>query len=253
MHTFALAFALACLPASAPAAVRASQDERPVPPERVEAAVAALEAAAKGGDPAAYAKAIRDSADAVDKRVIDAVAKGLDHKDEAVSAAAVDTLGRMQHPESVQALVGHYKSDKKALTEDEARLAELLKAIGRQGSPKGIETLVDSPFSAKTYPVIQARLLGLGNIRDAKSVEALFELLEKVAERDLDRYMADIRLALVQLSGQDMGDDPEQWKNWWRDAKKGYEISPAAKPLPEAMRTRWNEYWGLSEAKSEAR
>ena len=253
MHTLALALALACSPSTAAAADRSLQDERPVPPERIEAAVAALEAAAKGDDPAAYAKAIRDSADAVDKRVIEAIGKGLKHKDATVSGAAVDTLGRMRHPESVQALNGYYKSEKKVLTEDEARLAELLKAIGRLGDPKGIDTLVDNPFGARTYPVIQARLLGLGNIRDAKSVEALFGLLEKVAERDLDRYMADIRMALVQLSGQDMGDDPEQWKTWWRDSKKGYEVSPEAKPLPEDMRVRWNEYWGLSEAKSETR
>ena len=251
MHTLALALALTCIPAAAGTATRTPQDERPVTPERVEAAVAALEAAAKGGDAAAYAKAIRESADAVDKRVVDAIGTALKHKDAAVSAAAVDTLGRMRHPESTQALTGYYKSEKKALTEDEPRLAELLKSIGRLGDPKGIETLVDSPFSAKTYPVIQARLMGLGNTRDAKAVGALFELLEKVAERDLDRYMPDIRLALVQLSGQDMGSDPEQWKTWWRDAKKGYEVSPEAKPLPEDMRVRWNQYWGQAEGKSQ--
>lgn len=249
MKTLAIALVLACFPVFAAAVVRPVQDEKGVMPERVEAAVATLEAAAKGSDAAAYAKAIRDSADAVDKRVIDAVAKAMQHKDVAVAAAAVDTLGRMRHPESTQSLVGHYKRDKKALTDDEPRLAELLKAIGRQGDPKGIETLVDSPFSAKTYPVIQARLLGLGNIRDAAAVDALFGLLEKVAERDLDRYMGDIRLALVQLSGQDLGHDPQQWKTWWRDAKKAYEVAPEAKPLPAELRARWNEYWGLVESK----
>jgi HEAT repeat protein len=237
-----------CL-ASVSFAARDHHDERPVTQERIDAAVAALEAAAKAGDPSAYAKTLRESVDALDKRVIDAVAKALKHKDATVSAAAVDTLGRMRHPESTAALTGFYKSEKKALTDDEPRLAELLKALGRLGDPKSIETLVDHPFAAKTYPVIQARLLGLGNIRDAKAVEALFGLLEKVAERDLDRYMSDIRLALVQLSGQDMGDDPRQWKSWWQDAKKGYVVEPSPKPLPEAMRARWNEYWGLTEDK----
>lgn len=249
MRTLALILALAC-PASFAAVARA-QTPGAVTPERIDAALAALEAAAKANDAVAYAKTLRESVDAVDKRVIGAVAKGLEHKDAAVGAAAVDTLGRMRHPESTQALASYYKSEKKALTDDEPRLAELLKALGRLGDPKGIETLVDHPFAAKTYPVIQARLLGLGNIRDAKAVDALFGLLEKVAERDLDRYMADIRLALVQLSGQDLGDDPRQWKTWWQDAKKGYQVTPDAKPLPDAMRARWNEYWGLVEAKTE--
>lgn len=243
MKSLVVALCLASVSLAAPAL----QDERAVPKERIEAAVAALEAAAKAGDPAAYAKTLRESVDALDKRVVDAVAKALKHKDATVSVAALDTLGRMRHPESTAVLTGFYRGEKKALTDDEPRLAELLKALGRLGDPKGIETLVDSPFSAKTYPVIQARLLGLGNIRDAKSVDALFGLLEKVAERDLDRYMSDIRLALVQLSGQDLGDDPRQWKSWWQSAKKGYEVAPVAKPLPEAMRVRWNEYWGLSE------
>jgi HEAT repeat protein len=245
MKSLALALCLASVSLAAPEL----QDERAVTKERIEAAVAALEAAAKAGDPAAYAKTLRESVDALDKRVVDAVAKALKHKDATVSAAAVDTLGRMRHPESTAVLTGFYRSEKKALTDDEPRLAELLKAIGRLGDPKGIETLVDHPFAAKTYPVIRSRLLGLGNIRDARAVEALFGLLEKVAERDLDRYMSDIRLALVQLSGQDLGDDPRQWKTWWQDAKKGYEVAPVAKPLPDAMRTRWNEYWGLTEDK----
>jgi HEAT repeat protein len=251
MHTFALILALACPPSATVAAVTSVQEPGTATAERIDAAVAALEAAAKADDAAAYAQTIRASVDALDKRVVGAIAKGLKHKDAAVSAAAVDTLGRMRHPESTAALTGFYKSEKKALTDDEPRLAELLKSIGRLGDPKGIETLVDHPFAAKTYPVIQARLLGLGNIRDAKAVEALFELLEKVAERDLDGYMADIRLALVQQSGQDLGDDPRQWKSWWQDAKKGYVVTPEAKPLPEAMRARWNEYWGLVEAKTE--
>lgn len=251
MQSLALALALCFAPVSA-AAVDSHDDGAPTQ-ERVEAAVAALESAAKAGDAGAYAKTIRESVDALDKRVIAAIAKGLKHKDAAVASAAVDTLGRMRHPESAEVLTGFYKGEKKALTDDEPRLAELLKSIGRLGDPKGIETLVDHPFAAKTYPVIQARLLGLGNIRDAKAVDALFGLLEKVAERDLDRYMSDIRLALVQLSGQDLGDDPRQWKSWWQDAKKGYVVEPTPKPLPESMRARWNEYWGLSEDKPAAR
>jgi hypothetical protein len=248
MSAFVLVLALACpsFPAAAPLAPLV-QDEGGVSKERVEAALEALEAAAKGDDAAAYATAIRASADALDERVIDAVAKALKSKQAEVSGAAIDTLGRMRHPESTRALTGFYKSHKKALTDDEPQLAELLKAIGRLGDPKGIDTLIDSPFSAKSYPVLRARLLGLGNIRDAESIEGLVSLASKVGERDLENYMSDIRLALVQLTGEDQGDDPRQWGAWWRDAKKGYAVSPEAKPLPAEMRVRWNEYWGIQD------
>lgn len=249
MRTLALLVALAVPTLSAAAPAQGGS----ATPERVEEAVAALDAAAKGGDAEVYAKAIRGSVDALDKRVVDAVAKGLKHKDAGVAWAAIETLGRMRHPESLHVLSGYYKSERKALSEDELRLAELLKSIGRLGDPKGIETLVDSPFSAKTYPVIQARLLGLGNIRDARAVAALFDLFEKVGQRDLDRYMDDIRLALVQLSGQDLGKDPRQWKSWWQSNKKGFTVAPEAKPLPAELETRWNEYWGISKAGAEKR
>ena len=170
-----------------------------------------------------------------------------------VSDAAVDTLGRMRHPASTAALTGYYKSNRKALTDDEARLAELLKSIGRLGDPKGVDTLIDKPFSATSYPVIRARFLGLGNIRDTKAIEGLVSIASKVGNRDLDRYMADIRLALVQLTGEDQGDDPRQWGAWWRQNKKGYEVSPEAKPLPLEMRVRWNEYWGIANPEDEGR
>jgi HEAT repeat protein len=252
MSALLIALALACPPAPvAAAAANVVQDQGGVSRERVEAALAALASAAKGGDAEAQAAAIRQSVDAVDARVVEAIAKELGSKHAPVAEAAIDTLGRMRDPASTRALTGHYKSHKKALTDDEPRLAELLKAIGRLGDPKGVETLTDSPFAAKTYPVVKARILGLGNIRDASAIEGLVELASKVGVRDLENYMADIRLALVQLTGQDQGDDPRQWGTWWRDAKKGYAVSPEPKPLPAEMRVRWNEYWGIQEREPE--
>lgn len=247
MSALLLALALACPPVPASVSSAAVVQDEGATRARAEAALASLAEAEKGGDAAAYAKAIRASVDAVDKHVIDAIAKGLKSKEAAVAEAAIDTLGRMRDPESTRALTGFYKSHKKALTEDEARLAELLKSIGRLGDPKGIDTLIDSPFSAKSYPVVRARFLGLGNIRHAESIEGLVSLASKVGERDLESYMSDIRLALVQLTGEDMGDDPRQWGAWWRDNKKGYVVAPEAKPLPAEMRVRWNEYWGIQE------
>jgi hypothetical protein len=121
--------------------------------------------------------------------------------------------------------------------------------VGRLGNPKGIDVLIDSPFKSKGYPVIQARFFGLANIRDASAIEALFGLLDKVGNNDLDRYMGDIRLALVQLTGEDRGSDPRQWQAWWRENKKGFEVSPEPKQLPDDLRGRWNAYWGIVEKK----
>jgi HEAT repeat protein len=238
----ALLLALATLIPAGP-----RQDEGPSP-ERVQAAVEALESAYKEGDAAAQVAAIRGAVEVVDKRVVDLVAKGLE-KDREVAFAACDALGRMPHPESIKKLDSFYTKEKRNLGKAEAEdgLVAVLKSVGRLGDPKGIDILVDSPFKSKGYPVIQARFFGLANIRDAKAVDALFGLLDKVGNNQLDRYMTDIRLALVQLTGTDRGDDPRQWQAWWRENKKGFEVAPEAKPLPAEMRLRWNEYWGIQE------
>jgi len=214
-------------------------------PERVEAAAAQLEAAFKDGDAEARIAALRASVDAVDARVIGLVAKGLKDKERPVALAACDTLGRMPHPDSLAALKSFYAGEKKQLGKDEEGLVAVLTAIGRLGDPKGIEVLVDSPFKAKGYPVVQARFFGLANIRSTESLEALFGLMNKVGNRDLDRYMGDIRLALVRLTGEDRGSDPRQWQAWWQSNKKGYQVTPEAKELPPEMRLRWNAYWGI--------
>ena len=242
--------ALLALAALAPLSV--AQEQGPSP-ERIEAASKALEAAFEEGDAAARAKAIRESVDAVDKRVIGLVAKGLNEKEPApVVSAAVDTLGRMRHPESAKELVGYYKHQKKKLNKDhEKELVELLQALGRQGDPAGVEVLTDSVSASVGYPVIQARLMALAMIRDVKSVEAVFSLITLVGKNTLDRYMEDVRLSLMALTGEDRGQDSLQWEAWWRENKKGFKVSSEPKALPDAERARWNSYWGIEEKKKE--
>jgi len=233
---------LSALRAQEPAAQRGPT------PERIEAAAKALEAAYKDGKPEQRVEAIRASVDAVDKKVIDLVAKGTKEKDGRVVAAAVDALGRMRHPESAKALVGYYNRDKKTLYKDhESELVDLLKALGRQGDPSGIEVLTDNVAGATGYPVVQARILALGNIRDARAVEAILGLTKSVGPNTLDRYMDDVRLALLALTGEDRGKDSQQWEEWWREHKKDYQVAPEMKPLPDADRSRWNAFWGLEQ------
>ena len=247
-----LATALLALASLIPTPAPILQEKGPTP-ERIEAAVKALETAYKDGKPEQRIEAIRASVDAVDKKVIELVAKGLKEKDGKVVEAAVDTLGRMRHPESAKALVAYYNRDKKTLYKDhESELVDLVKALGRQGDPAGIEVLTDNVAGATGYPVIQARIMALGNIRDAKAVEAILGLTKAVGPNTLDRYMDDVRLALMALTGEDRGKDSLQWEEWWREHKKDYKVAPEMKPLPDAERSRWNAFWGIEEKKEAA-
>jgi HEAT repeat protein len=236
------------LPVLAPLAPQDPPAQRGPTPERIEAAAKALESAYKDGKPEARVEAIRASVDAVDKKVIDLVARGLKEKDGRVVTAAVDALGRMRHPESTKALVGYYNRDKKTLYKDhESELIDLLKAIGRQGDPAGIEVLTDNVAGAVAYPVIQTRFMALGNIRDARAIEGILSMVTMVGPNTQDRYMDDVRLALMALTGEDRGKDALQWEAWWRDHKKEFKVEPEMKPLPDAERSRWNAFWGLEQ------
>jgi len=147
----------------------AAQDQAKPDPKRVEAAVDEITTAlkeAKSSDE--RIAAIRKNQDVVDAKVVAAIERGFKDKDPGVQAAAVDALGRMPHPEALEALHKLYKSDKERLKDDEKLLPLVFKAIGRHGSerthepggfwgPHGIWT--DSEGSIYVAEVLEGRRL----------------------------------------------------------------------------------------------
>lgn len=238
---------LLALPLALPAMF---QDPTPVDPKRVEAAVTELDNAFKTGKSEDRVRAIRAGFEVLDGKVIDGIGRGLRDTDESVRRAAVEALGRMRHPRALEALHGFVRGSRESLQKDEELFPATLRAIARHGSPSSIEILTDDPFSQRSYGAVRARVLGLGNIRSEKAVEALFDMLKKVGLHRVDNYMDDIRLALVHLTGEDQGKDPEMWNKWWR-AQKNYKLPqtpPEMKPLDQLA---WNTYWEIQPAKRE--
>ena len=230
----------------------AAQDQAKPDPKRVEAAVDEITTAlkeAKSSDE--RIAAIRKNQDVVDAKVVAAIERGFKDKDPGVQAAAVDALGRMPHPEALEALHKLYKSDKERLKDDEKLLPLVFKAIGRHGSEKSIDILSDDLFSQRTFPAIQARVLALGNIRSKKSLEALIDMMNKAGPRQVNDYMNLFRQSLLRLSGEDQGPDSAMWQKWWRDNKDKFEVSKEVPKLPEIAETAWNEYWGIEPKKAE--
>jgi HEAT repeat protein len=222
----------------------------PADPKRVEAVVTELDTAFKSGKPEDRVRAIRAGMDVLDGKVVDGIARGLKDDDPTVKRAAVEALGRMNHPQALDALHSFVKSNRDALQKDEELYPATLRAIGRHGSPTSIDLLLDDPFSQRTYAAVRARILGLGNIRSEKAVAAIFELLSKVGVNQADRHMDDVRLALVHLTGVDNGKDPQLWTKWWRD-QKNYEIPKTEPELKRLDRAAWNEYWDIEPAKGD--
>jgi HEAT repeats len=230
-----------------------TQDEGTKPdPKRVEAAVEEITAAFKEGKSSdERVAAIRKNQDVVDARVVTAIEKGFKDKDGAVQAAAVDALGRMPHPEALDALHRFYKSDKQKLKDDEKLLPLLFKSIGRHGSEKSVEILSDDLFAQRTFPAIQARVLSLGNIRSKKSLEALIDMMNKAGPRQVNDYMNLFRQSLLRLTGEDQGPDSAMWTKWWQDNKSKFEVPKEVPKVPEIAEKAWNEYWEITPKKEE--
>ena len=221
------------------------QDPKPqVDSKRVAEAVAEIETAlkdAKTNDE--RIAAIKKNVGVVDGKVIAAIEKGLKYKDVAVQAAAADALGRMDHPDALEALHKLYKSDVKRLRDDETLMPVVIKAIGRHASEKSVDLLSDDIFMQRTFPAIQARILSLGNIRSKKSIDALFTMMNKVGTNQLDTYMNLVRVALTRLTGADQGPSSQMWMAWWRKNESGFELPKTEPKMPDFVEKMWNEYW----------
>ena len=220
-----LAFVVLCLPV----ALQGEKKDAPPPqdPQRVAAVVKELETAFAGKSESEKLSAIRKGAEVRDPKVISAIAKGINENEPEVKRAAITALGGMRHEEALAALTSAYKRDEMKWKKDEALFPVLLK----------------DPASQKTYPAIQARILGLANIRSPKSVAGEFELMNLVGMRQLDPYMNDFRTALTRLTGQDQGPSPEMWQKWWTSNREKVEVAREPKPMGELMQKFWDNYW----------
>ena len=225
------------------------QDGKPPTKEQIAATCEALtKALEKGAGADGAVSALQAAREVVDARVIAVIdAKGLRHEDRAVRDAAIDVLGRMQHPDALEALHKSLERDKKELETEPPRHAAYLRAIARHGQEKSIPYLIDDVYQSSDKTLITARILGLAHIRSPKSVDEIMQLMRSSRKSWQGGQMPDFRLALAVLTGEDKGTDRQLWINWYGDHKVKMEIAPVPPALPAELQKRWNSYWDLAE------
>ncbi len=240
-----LALALAALLFAPP------DEPRPAPdPKAVEAVVKELKGAFAGDEVDAMLAAVRKAEAFVHADVVAALKKGL-KEERRVQEATLEALRFMDHPAALEAL--HDAYEKEAVADDEALLTLLLKAIGQHASTSSIEVLSDDAWAAQSRQVLEARILGLGRIRDRRSVEALMGIMQKAGRAWTADHMDGFRLALLALTGSDQGRSRDAWVAWWNKHRKTFEVPADPPPLPEALERRWNAYWQAGRAADRGR
>ena len=230
----------------------APQDTDVPSADKVKATVEAVEEALARGEPEERIAALVEASSVPDAAVAKAVAKGLRNKDATVQTAALQSLRFMQHPEALSALHHCYKTNR-SLVKDDTLSGVLLKAIGQHSDPSSIKVLADSPFSTVNHGAIRARLLGLGNIRDKRSVEELVALMKKVSRRKIEPFMGEFRLAMLRLTGHDEGRSVDLWMKWWNNNKRTFKVAEVAPKMPRRDQEDWDDYWGNDARKQRSR
>jgi HEAT repeat protein len=238
---------LLALPAAAQGSSQGDPHKAQVDPKEIEQAVARLEAAFKTGGTTERVAAIEAGALVPAEKVADGIAEGLKDKEPPVVLAAVEALGRMDSDAALARLEKHFEQHKKRLEKEPAVFAAVLKACARHGKSSSIPLLQEDLFAVRDYGVVQARILGLGNIRSKESIEALVAMSAKTGPNNLDRYMDELRLALFNITGVDQGKSPQLWGKWWQDNKKTFVVPEKPPELPPDLRGRWNHYWGIGD------
>jgi hypothetical protein len=225
----------------------APQEEPPqaVDPKRIEAALEDLDRAFDKGSAEDRVAALSRSGSVPDPDVVDRVERGLRDHEPAVRDAAIGVLRFQEHPSALKALEASYRRDGKRFRKDDVAVyTALIKAIGQHGDVRSIDLLTDDVWEVQDHSVIQARIFSLGNVRDVKSVEALFSLMKSGGRDRIQPFMGELRMALVVLTGVDQGESQDLWIAWWNDSKRGLEISPGLPKLPKQVAQRWASYWG---------
>lgn len=215
----------------------------------VEAMVERLEDAFKGKTEVdERIEAVQAAAAVPHDDVAKALRDALGDKEAEVTLAALDVLGKMPVEEALDELLRFHKKDRRLKKNDEL-LAESFKAIARHGDPDTAELFTDNLFGNTSDVVVEARILGLGMIRDAVAVEGLMDVLKATYGKkggNQPKVMPHLVLAMTVLIGEhENGSDKDKWVAWWNDNKRDLEISAELPEIPAQMLRKWQLYWGL--------
>lgn len=233
-------------------ATAAQDEERSADPAVVAKVVGELENALRTGTADEKKRALDRAGSVEDAAVVAAIEAGLLDPEPEVVGAALEALRWMEHPAALDALHRACRKNR-GIKKNAQLLALTLKAIGQHADPSSIGLLAEKPFESKDYDVIRARLLGLGRIRARESVETLLGIMRRASAREVERYMSELRLSLMVLTGTDQGPAAEAWQRWWKVTGKDFEVSPERSRLPRPDLERWIRYWGLDESYGRAR
>lgn len=185
-----------------------------------------------------------------DERVTKELVKLVRDRDPEVRRSTVEALrtrrteaDRRRAATALAALLGPLSRDA-----TEAELYELvIAALHDVAHPASVDALLDMD-AHEPKETAGARLMAVGNVPDAKAIEALIAYASKGRNRGREGKKELTIKALRYATRTNHGSDPDQWRAWWRDVKDHFDFEMAAEE-----RTKEREKATARERKKEER
>lgn len=108
-------------------------------------------------------------------------------------------------------------------------VAKAWDAIGETGDLRAVGPAEDSVLEVSAMEVSKARIKALGNMKDKQVVDFLIDLPFKFKGKGRGPgggggLREECKRSLNKLTGQDFGEDWNEWKKWWRDNQKSFKF-----------------------------
>jgi HEAT repeat protein len=206
--------------------------------------LAQLQQALANKEPAIAVDAVQRLGRTADDEVVKLLAKTLQHKEAEVQRAALQALRFNPQPSALTALLA---ANLEQLLDDDDTAAEFYFALGQKADQKALPLLSKGLRVDKGSKVVRARILAIGRIRSPQAVEELMRLLKSGGGggkngRGNNPHMADLRVALAALTGEDFGNDDSAWIHWWGEHDEGYRL-PKSVELQKQVARQWDSLW----------
>jgi HEAT repeat protein len=176
--------------------------------------------------------------------VIKAFGKVLEGSSGDLAMIAAELLGQMKEQQALDELRRFATRRRKVLAKNPGLQEEVFRAMGRHQSPEVIPLLIKGAFEEENSMIRRARVFAVANTRSAAAAKAIFSEMKKTDEKRLRGRLANIRPALIHVTGTDAGKDPARWLQWWEANRRTFEVPDQAPKLSGDFATQWAQFWG---------
>jgi HEAT repeat protein len=186
----------------------------------------------KAKEPAARLAAAQQAKSLQDEKLVAPLVALLDDADAAIRRAAIDALANRLAAEAQKkasaALAAHLTKVSKR-TDAELEQVATAQALGTLAQPAAVDALMSGIGTDSSAEVVEARLTAVANIPTADAIESLIQFLAKQGRGQNGPQREACRQALRAATGENLGNDPDKWRAWWRDAKETFDFDAAVR------------------------